>query len=1169
MEILSWNCRGINNDSTIQALKRLIIKHRPSIVFLCETKIHDRDFHNSLCSHLGFNKSEVMLSLGQSGGLALFWSDDLDVRFRSKSHHHIDVVIDTNNPSSPSWRFTGFYGHPTKSERYRSWALLRDLADVNSLPWAVVGDFNELLHAYEKIGGRRRCESQMQGFRDALTYSELFDHGYIGSFHTWKDSRTKSRLDRVVVTPSWSDIFSEARVSHLPPSRSDHIPLLLGVHVVPPLIRRFSRRFRFESFWLQDGGCYDIVLNSWLKDFQGQPMFQVSQKIMSSRLELDRWQKITFGARSKEIDQTRLRLQEVFEAPITAASSLESVQLHLKLDGLLQQDYDYWKQRAKILWLSDGDRNTKYFHQKASNRRKKNTIKGLFDSHGVWHDSENGIENVVLQYFDNMFKAGPSHTDHLTEVVNLIEPGVTPAMNDDLCAPYSAEEIRLALFQMHPTKSPGPDGMPQFFQHFWETVGESVVLAVQNFLESGQLVKEINFTHVCLIPKVKNPENMSQLRPIALCNVIYKLCAKVLANRLKKFLPQLISPFQSAFVPGRLITDNTLIANEISHFIHHKRSGPDGYMALKLDMSKAYDRIEWGFLQAVLTRLGFVDHWINIIMQCVTTVRYSFLINGRPCGYMTPSRGLRQGDPLSPFLFLLCTEGFSALLMQKANLGLLQGIRVCPSAPAIHHLLFADDSLLFANASIHDCYHIKQVLHKFELAYGQKVNYNKSSIVFSKNVHSTFQTSVAESLSMEVVSVHEKYLGLPTFVGRSKIDTFAYIKERLRKKLEGWQGKMLSGAGKEILVRVCAQALPNYAMNCFLLPKTFCDELHQLFAKFWWGSTPDKRKIHWLSWEALCRSKEEGGMGFRDLYLFNLALLAKQAWRLISHPQSLLAQIYKARYFSDGDFWTASLTTYPSYSWRSILASRELLMAGSRWQVGSGHSIRIWEDRWLPHLPLFRPSEHPSTSAYPLRVNELKCSDNSWNVPLIQSTFDPIDAVAILQIPVSMRSLPDRLIWHYNSKGLFTVCSAYKVAYNTKHSPLYASSDPFRVLWKKIWSASVPGKVKIHIWRACRDVLPTAAKLLSRFVYVEQGCLCCSALFESIVHIGRDCPFTIALLSSSPDLLQVVSSSCRLAYPSFDTWLLHCSEELNAASFGVLLFFIMVSVEREELSLMA
>lgn len=155
------------------------------------------------------------------------------------------------------------------------------------------------------------------------------------------------------------------------------------------------------------------------------------------------------------------------------------------------------------------------------------------------------------------------------------------------------------------------------------------------------MLKEINYTHVCLIPKIANPQEMSQLCPIALCNVIYKICAKVLANKLKKILPLIISSYQSAFVSGHLITDNTLIANELAHFIHNKHSGDDGYFALKLDMSKAYDRMEWSYLRAVLLQFAFTNHWVQLIMQCVTTVRYSFLVSGEPQGYLSRTRGLR------------------------------------------------------------------------------------------------------------------------------------------------------------------------------------------------------------------------------------------------------------------------------------------------------------------------------------------------------------------------------------------------------------------------------------------------------------------------------------------------------------------------------------------------
>lgn len=246
-----------------------------------------------------------------------------------------------------------------------------------------------------------------------------------------------------------------------------------------------------------------------------------------------------------------------------------------------------------MTWLRDGDKNTSFFHRKASNRKRKNNLKGLYNDLGEWVEDDEGVEQVVSSYFQSMFTAEDVDIEAMNTTLNAIQPCISSEMNEQLRAQYSSKKIKCALFQMYPTKSPSPDGMPPlFFQHYWDTIGDDITVAVQSFLHSGQILKQINFTHICLIPKVPSPEHMSNLRPIALCNVIYKIYSKVIANRLKLILSELISPFQSAFVPRRLITDNILVANEIAHFVHNIREGADGFMALKLDLSKTYDRME-------------------------------------------------------------------------------------------------------------------------------------------------------------------------------------------------------------------------------------------------------------------------------------------------------------------------------------------------------------------------------------------------------------------------------------------------------------------------------------------------------------------------------------------------------------------------------------------------
>ena len=274
---------------------------------------------------------------------------------------------------------------------------------------------------------------------------------------------------------------------------------------------------------------------------------------------------------------------------------------------------------------------------------------------------------------------------------------------------------------MVPLKASSPDMMPLlFYQHFWGIMNREVTSTILACLNSGKLPYPINHTFGTLIPKVKNPVSISQYHPISLCNELYKIFSEVLANRLKEFMPDLITEHQSAFAKNSLISNHVLVAFETLLCIKSQNPGQTGFIALKLDMSKAYDRVERNYLQKLMEKMGFCSRWIGLIMECVRTISYSILVNGDPKGLIKSTRCIRQGDSLSPFLFLICTKGLYGLTKKAARAKDINGFSICKRGPKLKHLFFADDSLLFCKANSQEYGNMLKILAEYEEVLGKK-----------------------------------------------------------------------------------------------------------------------------------------------------------------------------------------------------------------------------------------------------------------------------------------------------------------------------------------------------------------------------------------------------------------------------------------------------------------
>lgn len=555
------------------------------------------------------------------------------------------------------------------------------------------------------------------------------------------------------------------------------------------------------------------------------------------------------------------------------------------------------------------------------------------------------------------------------------------------------------------------------------------------------------------------------------------------------------------------MTDNITIAHEMFHSLGDLHDDNSDKMVVKTDMSKAYDRVEWGYLRSLMCALGFDLKWVNWVMKCVSSVTYSVLINDQPHGAIIPQRGLRQGDPLSPALFVLCSEGLTHLMSKAESDATISGIKFGDNGPLVNQLLFADDCLFACQANAQS---LLSNLRRYEAVTGQRLNPSKSSIFFGKRVPEAEKNRVKRLLGIETEGGMERYLGLPEIMKGSKVKIFSYLKERINRKISGWHAKNLSQGGKEVLLKAVAAALPVLPMSVYRLPKTVISALSTEMARFWWDGVEYKRKIHWLCWEKLCLSKEDGGMGFKELECFNQALLAKQAWRLIHCEDCLMSRVLKGKYFGEERFLDVQLGTRASYAWKRILFGRELLLKGLKYSVGDGRCISVWSEPWL--------EDEEGTCRPPLRrqryfdVN-LKVSDlidftkRMWDTQKLQDLFAPSD-VQILMRNQPTVSARDSWVWQHTRSGVYTVKTGYELAFSVNKKELltfHTARPSLNPLKAQVWRLQAPSKLKVFLWKALSGALPVLDALRTRGMKCDMVCQTCGMDGESINHVLFTC----------------------------------------------------------------
>lgn len=433
------------------------------------------------------------------------------------------------------------------------------------------------------------------------------------------------------------------------------------------------------------------------------------------------------------------------------------------------------------------------------------------------------------------------------EGINL--PKVSHDHQNNLTLPVTKIEVETALFQMEGNKAPGPDGYSvSFFQHYWELIQNEIFDMVANFFHRGYILKELNFTNLVLIAKKECPDSPGDYRPISLCNVVYRIISKVQANKIKDLMPQLITEFQNAFVKGRNISDNIILAGEMMHHLNKQKKAKNFWCGYKVDFAKAFDKISWDFLFLVLQEMDFPPLWINLIKQCVTTTKIQINFNGTSTQPITPECGLRQGDPLSPYLFLLCLNVLSLKLLKLENDRSITGIKISKGGPCLSHLLYADDCLIFFKANLNSCQQIRKLLDDFAACSGLYVNDTKSLSVFSPNTPQKFVKLMTKTLrcvhSKDISLYLGNYIDGPNNIERS----FSKFLETIQSRLQGWQRNLLSRSGRITLIKSVLGSLASYYLFHIRLTKNQAQKCDSIINKFLWRHGQNNNFLHMIKW---------------------------------------------------------------------------------------------------------------------------------------------------------------------------------------------------------------------------------------------------------------------------------------------------------------------------------
>ncbi|GKB51200.1 RNA-directed DNA polymerase, eukaryota, partial [Tanacetum coccineum] len=968
----------------------------------------------------------------------------------------------------------------------------------------IMGDFNEVRVKSDRFGTNFNVLGA-NIFNSFINSTGLEEVHLGGSAFTWchKSATKMSKLDRFFVSNNLLNIFPHISGITLDRFLSDHRPILLreSAHDYGPV------PFRFFHHWIHLEGFNDFVTSTWnsAPSVDSNGMRNLAGKLKFLKAHIKIWIKdnksetvSTIANLKKELNQLDAVIDKGTGTEVEAEKRMEVLAALRNIDHIHSMDL---AQKAKIKWSIEGDENSNFFHGILNKKRNQMNIRGITID-GVWKEQPNDVKQEFLSHFQDRF-AKPS--ERRANIDMRFPKTISEDQSQDLEREVSKQEIKTAVWGCGTDKSPGPDGFSfGFYRHFWPVIEHDVYMAVNHFFIHGEIPPGCNSSFIALIPKVPDANLVKDFRPISLIGSIYKIIAKILSNRLVNVLGDIVNEVQSAFIAERQMLDGPFILNEILQWCTKKKKKT---LIFKVDFEKAFDSIRWDFLDDVLKEFGFRCKWRNWIQSCLTSSKGSILVNGCPTNEFQFYKGLKQGDPLSPFLFILVMESLHLSFQRIVNAGMFKGI-VLDQSLCLSHMFYADDAIFLGEWSDGNISTLIHVLKCFFHASGLKINLNKSKIM-GINVESAQVIQAAAKLGCLVLKCPFYYLGTRVGGSMTRVQAWQEIVEKVKSRLSKWKSKTLSIGGRLTLLKSVLGSIPVFHMSIFKVPSKVLHILESIRSHFFNGHDPGSKKASWVKWNNVLTDKKRGGLGVSSLFALNRGLMIKWVWKFLSQKDSLWTKVIVAIHGVGGKIHSEWTSTGKS-CWLSILSEVRSLQRKGMYvfdylthKMGNGESTKFWLDHWhtrgifkdiFPRLYALESSKDVTVSS---KIGDTSLVCSFRRIPRGGIEQNQFDSLVELVRSVTIVPSADRWNWNLESTGIFSVASARR---RIDEICLPNIGEETR------WVKCVPIKINVLAWKIKTDALPTRFNISRRGIDIQDmSCPICDNAIESTDHLFFRC----------------------------------------------------------------